>query len=63
MEGIIDQQTGLAAFFISKDDLIASKLAAVRIRDLADVEEIGEATRSQEPLPKKKTAEPKGSGQ
>jgi predicted nucleotidyltransferase len=62
VEGIIDQQTGLRAFFISKDDLIASKLAAGRMRDLADVEEIREATTSQKPLAKKNAAEPKSSG-
>ena len=43
VESVIDPQTGLKAFFISKDDLIASKLAAGRRRDLADVEEIREA--------------------
>jgi hypothetical protein len=40
---VIDEATGLMAFFISRDDLIASKLAAGRTRDLADVEEIREA--------------------
>jgi predicted nucleotidyltransferase len=49
VEGIIDPQSGVKAFFISREDLIASKLAAGRIRDLADVEEIQEATRSQRP--------------
>jgi len=43
VEGVIDEATGLTAFFISRDDLIASKLAAGRMRDLADVEEIREA--------------------
>jgi Nucleotidyl transferase of unknown function (DUF2204) len=43
VEGVIEQKTGLRAFFISKPDLIASKLAAGRMRDLADVEEIREA--------------------
>jgi hypothetical protein len=43
VEGVVDQKTGLRAFFISKPDLIASKLAAGRMRDLADVEEIREA--------------------
>jgi hypothetical protein len=43
VEGVIDPETGLRAFFISKPDLIASKLAAGRMRDLADVEEIREA--------------------
>lgn len=43
VEGVIDVKTGLTVFFISKPDLIASKLAAGRLRDLADVEEIREA--------------------
>lgn len=43
VEGVIDEASGLTAFFISRDDLIASKLAAGRMRDLADVEEIREA--------------------
>ena len=46
IEGIIDPQTDLKAFFISKSDLIASKLAVGRTRDLADVEEIKEAADS-----------------
>ncbi len=49
VEGVIDTGSELKAFFISKDDLIASKLAAGRLRDLADVEEIREATESQAP--------------
>lgn len=47
VEGVIDPQSGLTAFFISKGDLIASKLAAGRMRDLADVEEIREAAESE----------------
>jgi hypothetical protein len=43
VEGVIDAETGLRAFFISRADLIASKLASGRMRDLADVEEIREA--------------------
>jgi hypothetical protein len=43
VEGIIDPSTGLKAFFISRADLIASKLAAGRTRDLADVEDLREA--------------------
>lgn len=43
IEGVIDPGSGLKAFFISKEDLIASKIAAGRLRDLADVEEIREA--------------------
>lgn len=47
VQGAVDEQSGLTAFFISKSDLIASKLAAGRMRDLADVEEIREAEASQ----------------
>ncbi len=47
VEGVINSQSGLTAFFISKTDLIASKIAAGRMRDLADVEEIREAGGSQ----------------
>jgi predicted nucleotidyltransferase len=47
VEGVIDAKSGLTVFFISKSDLIASKLAAGRLRDLADVEEIRESDASQ----------------
>jgi hypothetical protein len=47
VEGVIDAKSGLTAFFISKSDLIASKLAAGRLRDLADIEEIRESDASQ----------------
>jgi hypothetical protein len=43
IEGVIDKATGDTAYFISKDDLISSKLAAGRARDLLDVEDIREA--------------------
>jgi hypothetical protein len=46
IEDVIDPKSGLTAFIISKTDLIASKLAAGRMRDLADVEEIREAESS-----------------
>lgn len=51
VSGVIDTGTGLTAFFISREDLIASKLAAGRLRDLADAEEIRavESGRSQKP--------------
>lgn len=39
----IDEETGLKAYFISRADLIAAKLAAGRTRDLADVEELRKA--------------------
>jgi hypothetical protein len=54
VEGVIDATSGLTGFFISKDDLIASKLAAGRFRDLADVEEIRDAAESQIAQGKKK---------
>src|SRR5580704_2715219 len=35
IEGVLDAATGLTAFFISKDDLIANKLASGRPQDIA----------------------------
>jgi len=55
VEDVIDPATGLTAFFISREDLIATKLASGRTRDLADVEDIRKATESQRPSPAKKT--------
>ena len=49
VEGLIDEATGLKAFFISKDDLIAAKLASGRPQDLADVSAIQKATESRRP--------------
>ena len=46
--GLVDAESGLEANFISKEDLIASKLAAGRLRDLADVEEIRESASAQD---------------
>ena len=45
--GVVDKQSQLKANFISKVDLIASKIAAGRMRDLADVEEIRESESKQ----------------
>jgi hypothetical protein len=50
VEGVLDPSTGLTAFFISREDLIASKLASGRMRDLADVEDIRAAAQSVEPV-------------
>ncbi len=47
VDGLIDERSGLVAHFISKRDLVASKIAAGRLRDLADVEEIRESDASQ----------------
>jgi hypothetical protein len=46
VETVVDTITGLTANFISADDLIASKLATGRARDLADVEDIRKALES-----------------
>jgi Nucleotidyltransferase of unknown function (DUF6036) len=46
VEAIIDPQSGVKAFFISRADLVASKLASGRARDLADVEEIRAAEKN-----------------
>jgi len=45
VEGVIDQSRNLRAWFISREDLIASKLAVGRTRDLADVEGIRQAAK------------------
>jgi hypothetical protein len=52
IEAIIDPQTLLRAFFISRVDLVASKIHSGRMRDLADVEEIREAERVANTKPK-----------
>ena len=49
VEGMIDADKGAKAFFISRDDLIANKLASGRARDLADVEDIRQAAQSGRP--------------
>ena len=49
VEAVLDAETGLSAFFISRDDLIAAKLASGRPQDLADVSAIQEAMESQGP--------------
>jgi len=64
VEGVIDANSGLKAWFISKDDLIAAKLASGRPQDLADVDAIRKAAESQGPKPAKtKPPEPTQSGQ
>jgi len=45
---MVDPDTGLKALFISRDDLIAAKLAAARPQDLVDVDAIRAAAESQE---------------
>ena len=58
VESVIDAKSGLKAFLISKDDLIAAKLASGRTRDLADVEDIRAASQSVAPSPQEKPPEP-----
>lgn len=58
VETVIDTATGLKAKFISADDLIASKLASSRTRDLADVEDIRKAMESQRQAAKPKPPDP-----
>jgi hypothetical protein len=61
VETVVDPDSGLKTFFISRDDLIAAKLAAARPQDLVDVDAIRAAAESQAPQSaKKKPPEPKG---
>jgi len=46
VEHVVDSESGLKASFISRDDLIAAKLASGRTQDLADVEAIRRAVES-----------------
>jgi hypothetical protein len=56
---VIDQATGLKAHFISRDDLIAAKLAAGRPRDLADVDELRKASAEVTSRPSSKAPAPR----
>jgi hypothetical protein len=49
VEGVIDPESGLTAFFISAEDLMTAKLAAGRLQDLADVEAIRKAIEARAP--------------
>jgi hypothetical protein len=52
VEAVFDEATNLRANFISREDLLAAKRAAGRRQDLADVEAIEKAARSQQPKAK-----------
>jgi hypothetical protein len=54
VEEVIDPASGLKASFISRDDLIAGKVASGRSQDLADVDAIRKAAESQGPQPAKR---------
>ena len=60
VEDVVDPASGLKANFISREDLIAAKLASGRPQDLADVDAIRNAAESQRPDAKKKPPEPNG---
>jgi hypothetical protein len=63
LEDVVDTFTGLKASFISRDDLIASKLASGRPQDLADVDAVRAATKNRRPkLGKKKPRTPRKGG-
>ena len=46
VEAVVDPASGLKGNFISRDDLVAAKLASGRPQDLADVSAIQQAVRS-----------------
>jgi hypothetical protein len=54
IEAIIDPASGLKASFISREDLIAGKLASGRPQDLADVDAIRKAAASQAQVKRRK---------
>jgi len=58
VEDVFDEGTNLGANFISREDLLAAKRAAGRRQELADVEAIERAAKSQQPKASKKG--PKG---
>jgi len=60
VEDVIDAASGLKANFISRDDLIAAKLASGRPQDLADVDAIRRATESTERMKKAPERKPSG---
>jgi len=66
VEDVFDEETNLRANFISREDLLAAKRAAGRRQDLADVESIEKAAKSQQPKASRKKppkAKPRGPNQ
>jgi hypothetical protein len=62
IDDVIDPASGLQASFISREDLIAAKLASGRPQDLADVDAIRKAAESLRSEAKQKLSETKPSG-
>lgn len=60
VEDVVDPASGLKASFISRENLIAAKLASGRPQDLADVDAIRKAAESLRPEAKTKPPEPTG---
>jgi hypothetical protein len=54
IEAVVDPASGLKAIFISREDLIAGKLASGRPQDLADVDALRKAAESQTQATRKK---------
>jgi len=53
VDAVVDTASGLKVSFISRDDLIAAKLASGRPQDLADVIATPKAAESQLEVPKR----------
>ena len=49
VETTVDAESGLTAFFISCEDLIAAKLATARPQDLADVDALNKSRKKDTP--------------
>jgi hypothetical protein len=58
VEEVVDEASKLRASFISREDLIAAKLASGRPQDIADVDAIRKAVESQQARPSRKNPEP-----
>jgi hypothetical protein len=57
VEAQVDSASGLKAWFISAEDLIASKISSGRLQDLADVEAIRKAQQATKRLPNRDSIE------
>ncbi|HWA94138.1 MAG TPA: DUF6036 family nucleotidyltransferase [Terracidiphilus sp.] len=57
VEAQVDSASGLKAWFISAEDLIASKISSGRLQDLADVEAIRKTQQATKRLPNRDSIE------